>query len=92
MTLTKLSSISRCFQDNADMEWKFARAVIIHDIAKSLPIPVPINIFHLIALLVLNVQCSKDCCQVIGYLARVTVVNIVSNFAIAHIQPEQKSC
>ena len=74
------------------MEWKFARAVIIHDFAKSLPIPIPINIFHLIALLVLNVQCNKDCCQVIGHQPRVTLVNIVSNFAIAYILPEQKSC
>ena len=59
------------------MEWKFARAVIIHDTAKSSPIPIPINIFHFIALFVLNVQCTKDCCQVISQLARITIVNLV---------------
>ena len=53
-------------QDNADIEWKFARAVIIRNIWKSPPIPIPINIFHFVALLVSNVFCTF--CKVKRYV------------------------
>ena len=46
-------------QDNADIEWKFARAVIIRNIWKSPPIPIPINIFHFVALLASDVCCTS---------------------------------
>ena len=53
-------------QDNADIEWKFARAVIIRNIWKSPPIPIPINIFHFVALLASNVCCTF--CKVKRYV------------------------
>ncbi|XP_065838952.1 short transient receptor potential channel 4-like isoform X2 [Oscarella lobularis] len=63
MLIALISNAFQRVQDNADIEWKFARAVIIHDITKSPPIPIPINILHLIALLLSNMCCKKECCR-----------------------------
>ena len=63
MTLIKISQSSLSW-DNADIESKFARAVIICDIWKSPPVPIPINIFHFVAMFASNV--CGTLCKVIG--------------------------
>ena len=78
------TSVVAFMQDNADIEWKFARAVIIRDIWTCPPIPIPINIFHFVALIVSHVCCTSCkvmACVVDGRLARLTY--LMSSFSLA---------
>eukprot|EP00118_Oscarella_pearsei_P023981 m.294767 g.294767 ORF g.294767 m.294767 type:complete len:999 (+) comp40755_c0_seq55:585-3581(+) len=46
MLIALISNVFQKIQDNADVEWKFARACMINDIIKSPPTPIPINLLH----------------------------------------------
>jgi ankyrin repeat protein len=60
MLIALISNSFQNVQDNADIEWKFARAVIIHEIKKSPPIPVPVNLIHVFAKLA-SYLCCRHC-------------------------------
>ncbi|XP_065839479.1 short transient receptor potential channel 4-like isoform X4 [Oscarella lobularis] len=63
MLIALISNAFQRVQDNADIEWKFARAVIVHDIMKSPPVPIPFNIIHLMALFASSLSYARDFCD-----------------------------
>jgi transient receptor potential cation channel subfamily C protein 2 len=72
LLIALISNSFQKIQDNADIEWKYARAWIIRDIIEAPLVPIPVNLIHPLAKLL-----SRRWCTNVSKYLRIRLKNIV---------------